>query len=683
MKISFSWLKDYFKTSRSAETVAETLTDAGLEVDGIETTAKGEQVFEISLTPNLAHCNSVRGVARELAALMKEKLEEKKSEVKESSGEPIEKWVKVGVENTAACPRYACRVITGVLVKESPAWLKERLEECGLRSVNNVVDITNYVMLDLGQPLHAFDLAKIEGKQIVVRNAKKGEHLVAINEKEYHPTEETLLICDAKGAVAVAGVIGSAHTEVTESTETVLLEAAYFEPTQVRKSSKRLLLHTDASHRFERGVDPNGIVEALDKAASLIAQFANGKVARGRIDIKTAEFPPKVVSCRLSRVQSLLGIPLAMGEIETIFKRLHFNPVSVQEDSISVAVPTYRHDIHGEIDLIEEVARLYGYKNIHKKEKGRYRTGNLPHSPMYLFEKKVREQLLQADLQELLTCTLISPGEAALMSSDGIPSRSWITLLNPSSQDQSVLRASLLPGHLKTVKYNVDRGNHSILGFEIGRLNFRVKDKIVEPTVASIVLSGSRAQPFWSGSQESVDFFDLKGILENLFSGLKIEDVSFVASSHENFHPGRQASIHIEDREVGIMGEIHPSTLKKIDLEAPVFFAEVHLEELIHDLKRELKMEALPLYPASSRDWTVTLSESTTIGSLLELIAQEKSPLLESFSLHSIYQSEKLGPGLKNVTIRFIYRDREKTVSIEEVEREHQRITKHVFEKLR
>lgn len=683
MKISFRWLKDYFKTSHSAETVAEALTDAGLEVDAIEATAMGEQVFEISLTPNLAHCNSVRGVARELAALMKEKLHEKEPEVKESSGEPIEKSIKVEIQNKAACPRYACRLIEKVLVKESPAWLKERLEECGVRSVNNVVDITNYVMHDLGQPLHAFDLAKIEGKQIIVRNAKQGERIVALNGKEYYPTEETLLICDAKGAVAVAGVIGSAHTEVTESTETILLEAAYFEPTQVRKSSKRLLLHTDASHRFERGVDPNAVLEALDKAASLIAELANGKVVRGRIDLKTSEFPPKVVSCRLSRVHALLGIPLAMGEIETMFKRLHFNPVSIQEDRISVAVPTYRHDIHGEIDLIEEIARLYGYKNIHKQERGRYRTGNLPHSPIYLFEKKVRQQLLQADLQELLTCTLISPVEASLMSSDGIPARSWITLLNPSSQDQSVLRASLLPGHLKTVKYNVDRGNQSLTGFEIGRLNFRFKDKIVEPTVASLVLSGFRAQPFWGASQELVDFFDLKGILENLFSGLKIGDVSFVPSTQENFHPGRQASIHVKGREVGIMGEIHPATLKKMDLNIPVFFAELNLEELMHDLQLELKMEALPLYPASSRDWTLTLSDSTTIGSLLELISQEKSPLLESFSLHSIYQSEKLGPGLKNVTIRFIYRDRGKTVSIEEVEREHQRITKHVFEKLR
>ncbi len=643
-------------------------------------TLYGDLIFEIALTPNLAHCASVRGVARELSAVTQESLHHPKYARVEKSKEKIEAHTSVTMENKAACPRYACKVITGVKVAPSPSWLKERVESCNMRSVNNVVDITNLVLLEFGQPLHAFDFDTLAEKRIVVRNARKGEKLTTLDGNEHYPTDEMLMICDAQGPVAVAGVMGTEHTEVTENTTSILLESAYFEPSQVRAASRHLGIQTEASYRFERGTDPNGVLEALERATTWICEIANGTALHGVLDVKEKEFPTSMVSCRVSRVNQILGTQLASSEIETIFERLGLRVLSGKQDLIEVEIPTYRHDIHHEIELVEEVARLYGFDNIHKRERATFRTGTLPHSPAYLFEKEIRTRLIAEGLQELLTCDLISPEAADLVLPDCMPSRSVIKLLNPHSVHQSVLRPSLLPGLLNVVKTNTHHGIHSILGFEVGRLHFKTKDSYTEPTVASLVLTGQKEEQHWENKDNSLDFYDLKGIIENLFKSLKSAPPSFSPTSFKNFHPGRQASVRVGDIEVGIMGEVHPETLKKVDLSHPVYFAELNLEDLHALSQPKVKMTPLPQYPSSTRDWTVTVSDDVAVGALLDKIKALPSKKLESVLLLDVYRSETLGSDRKNVTIRFIYRDQGKTLSVEAVENEHSRIIQKLIE---
>ncbi len=674
MKIPLDWLQEYIETDLTPEQIGETLTTTGLEMEGIH-----NSVMEIALTPNLVHCASIRGIARELGSAIDKKCKSPKVFVSESD-ESIEKLTSVQVENPEACPRYACRVITNVRVTPSPDWLKTRIEACGMRRVNNVVDITNFVLLELGHPLHAFDLDQLTEKRIVVRSAKKGEKIVTLDGKEHFPSQETLLICDAQKPVAVAGIMGSLETEVSEKTTTILLESAYFEPNHIRRAAKHLGIRSEASYRFERGTDPNGVLEALDLATTMICSLAGGVALKGVLDVKAKNFEPLTISCRISRVNQLLGTQLGMSEVETILSRLHFEVVNTKGDVITVKAPTYRHDMKEEIDLVEEVARLYGYDNIKKKERAFFRTGNLKNSPEYLFSRKVRCRLISEGLQEFMTCDLISPLQASLISTDNIPSRTLIHLLNPHSTEQSVMRPSLLPGMLSVLKVNADHDIHTVAGFEIGRVHFTAKEHFYEPPVASIILSGDRAPGQFETKNEKVDFFDLKGIVENLFASLKIENFSFSPSKFENFHPGRQAEIIIHNVRVGIMGEVHPSTLKKADLNQPAFFAELNLHDLYSHLPEAIQIKPLPQYPASSRDWTVTVPDQISVGQLTGWIQQIPSDLLESFSLLDVYRSDKLGSDRKNVTFRFVYRDKHTTVSLATVENEHLRITKAILE---
>lgn len=673
MKVPLSWLKEYLPTSLSVEQIADSLTAIGLEFEGID-----EGVMEIALTPNLIHCASIRGIARELAAVTGESVNFPKYALVENKRDAIQKHTSVTVEHPAACPRYACRLITGVRVAPSPLWLQERIEQCGMRSVNNIVDITNLVLLEWGHPLHAFDFGQLEGKQIVVRNASKGETITTLDGKCHYPTEETLLICDAQKPIAIAGIMGSLETEVSNATTTVLLESAYFEPSQVRRTAKRMEIRSEASYRFERGCDPNGALEALERATAWICEIAGGTALQGHIDMKSKEFPLPLVKCRLSRINQILGTRLAMSEVEIIFGRLGFMIEHIGDDQISVIIPTYRIDIHQEIDLIEEVARLYGYDDIHKRERALYRTGTLPHSPEYLFTRRVRCRLISEGLQECSTCDLISPTQAALISTDTFPSRTLIKILNPHSVEQSVMRPSLLPGMLSIIRYNEDHGIESVSGFEVGRVHFTAKDKYFEPPVAAVVLTGKKTPEHWETQSADADFFDLKGIVENLMNGLKISTFSLAPSSYANFHPGRQAAIMIGNVEAGILGEVHPLTLQQAGLKRPVFYAEINLQDVQPYIPPSIRMERLPQYPSSSRDWTATVDEEIPVGKLLNAIASMPSDLLESVTLLDIYRSHALGPSMKNVTLRFVYRDRHRTVSQADVEQEHLRITKNI-----
>lgn len=636
--------------------------------------------FDISLTPNLSHCTSVYGVARELSALTGHPLLTPQYRLKEDSGS-ISDFINIRVIDKDDCPRYACRVIRNVKIGPSPSWLKNRLEACGIRSVNNVVDSTNYVLLQFGHPLHAFDYDRIENQEIVIRKAQEGEEILTLDGKKRPLKESMLMICDAVRPVAIAGVMGGGESEITDQTCHIIVESAYFHPMSIRKTSKLLALQTDASKRFERGTDPNHVLFVLDCAAMLIQEVAGGEVLTGILDIQAKDFPEKIVACRLSRINRVIGRTFSHGEVEDIFKRLQFPFQWEDQDRLNVRVPTYRNDIHAEIDLVEEVARLYGYDHI-PRLKGRYQASLLPSIPIYLFETEMRERLISEGLQELLTCDLIGPTMLQIIQDPSLSEESLIKVLNPTSIEQSILRTSLLPGLLQVAKYNFDHQIHNISGFEVGRIHFKEGETYKEQSVVGILLMGKAFPLNWDQKSRDFDFFDLKGIIENILKAIGIADTQFKNLNLKTFHSGRQASIFVGSLEIGSFGEIHPSIQRRLDVPQRILFGEFSLQDLMKIAQPLEKVKPLAIYPSSERDWTLTVNESVPFARILEIILKEKSDILEKVSLKDIYRSEKLSPGFQNMTLNFIYRDPFKTIEQEVVETEQRRLTTRVLEQL-
>lgn len=679
MKFPLSWLHEYIDPGLTPAQIAKTLTSAGLEVDGVETnTLSGDSIFEVSLTPNLGHCSNMIGIARELSAATGRSICYPTLALEESKDIIAKDKIKITILDEKGSPRYACRIIKDVTVGPSPEWLKQRLAACGLRSINNVVDVTNYVLLEMGHPLHAFDYNLLEEKEIIVRGAKEGEKFTTLDGKERILCEGDLLICDKNKPVALAGIMGGQNSEVSETTTQVLLEGAYFHPGTIRKTSKRLGLFTDASKRFERGSDPNQMIQALDRAAQLIKMVAGGQILGGMIDVKNKPFLEKLVTCRLSRINRILGMQLGVSEVENVFQRLAFKYSWDGQDCFAVTIPTYRVDIAAEIDLIEEVARIYGYDNIARPATVRYAASNIPHAPLFLLEREIRSRLISEGLQEFVTCDLIGPTLLAKVHDNIMPEASLIKVLNPTSIEQSILRTSLLPGLLEVVKHNVDHQNHDLSGFEVGRVHFKQNENYNEQSLVGIVLTGKCRPHFWGNKPHESDFFQLKGILENLFKELNIANVTFKPSTYPTLHSGRQAGIYVGDLELGSMGEVHPAIQRRLDVPQRIYFAEISLHAIMETRKKEILMRDLSIYPASERDWTVTVGDEVSIQDFFTRIHSVASPLLEKVTLIDLYRSDKLGEGKKNLTFRFVYRDMDKTIEQDAVETEHARIITEV-----
>lgn len=637
-----------------------------------------DTILDLSLTPNLGHCMSILGVARELSAQLGIPIK-KKSYVLKEEGKEIEQLISVQLIDQRQCPRYACRVVCEIKVGPSPEWLRRKLEACGVRSINNVVDVGNLVMLEMGQPLHLFDYDKIEEKKIIVTSQTNAEQMQTLDGIQRPIFPESLLICDGLGPLAFAGVMGGERSAVTEETVCVLIEAAYFLPQSIRKTAKLIGLKSDSSQRFEKGIDPNNVVHALDYAAFLLELVAGGKVAKGVIDKKTHEFHEKKINCRTQRVNRLLGTQLSTGEIVDLLSRLEIKTLEERAHDLVVSVPTYRHDISIEEDVIEEIARVYGYNHI-PKVLPKYVSSTLSHAPLYLIEKEVRGRLVAEGLQELMTCDLISPTQAEMALGNALKKEALVRVMHAHSADQSVLRTTLLAGLLQAIRYNQDHGSPHMACFEIGRVHFKEGEEYLEPSLASVVLTGHMGPYHWNPKPREVDFFDLKGIIENLLAGLKVEGVTFEVSHLHHFHPGRQAMVKKADALLGVIGEVHPSTVAGAGIDQRVFFAELNLNELLPFIPTQWLVVDPPSFPGSERDWTVTLPENLPIETVFHAIRMTPSHLLETVILLDLYKSEQIGQDKKNATFRFFYRNKEKTVAFETVEKEHERITKNLLQ---
>ncbi|GAB2698637.1 phenylalanine--tRNA ligase subunit beta [Paenibacillus thermoaerophilus] len=644
-----------------------------------------DEVLELDLTPNRSDCLSMLGVAYEVAALLGREVRlpdtEPGSGLHESGAAAAER-VSVSISAPEGCSHYTARYIQGVRIAPSPMWLQNALIAAGVRPINNVVDITNYVMLEYGQPLHAFDAARVRGGRIDVRFARAGERLVTLDGAERELEPHMLVIADAEGPIALAGVMGGLNSEVTADTVDILLESAKFAGSVVRRTSRQLGLRSEASLRFEKETDPAIVVPALNRAAALMAELAGGRVATGIVETKTGVKPAHLdLSLSLDRVNGYLGTSLSMLEVKTIFGRLGFETAEPRDGELEVRVPSRRGDITRDVDLIEEIARLHGYDNIPTTLMSGVTTpGKL--TPAQRLRRTVRRLLTGAGLHEAIGYSLSD--EASVRDYAGLfPDAKPIGLSMPMSAERSVLRRSLIPELLSIAAYNRNRGQRDLALFEIGRVFVTDEEKLTrlpqEHTMLAVLLAGRRHGAHWKVKPEPVDFYDMKGLLEKVtqYAGVELQYVP--VSDRPWFHPGRTAELRLPDslggETVGVVGQLHPETQQARDLD-DTYVLELNLDAFGRAAASvdELQYDPLPRFPSSARDAAVVVDKSVAAGELIRTARQAGGLLLAEAGVFDVYVDDKLGAGKKSVALSFVYRDPERTLTDEEVQQAHDRV---------
>lgn len=641
--------------------------------------ALDDAVLELSITPNRADALSMRGVAHEVGAIYDQKPIFSPFKLEESADETIDRYLTVAVESSEDSPHYAIRVIKDVTIAESPLWLQKKLMNAGIRPINNVVDITNYILLEYGQPLHAFDYDALGSKEITVRRAKEKEAIVTLDGEKRMLSPETIVITNGEKPIALAGVMGGLDSEITEETVTVALEAAVFHPIAVRKTANGLNLRSEASSRFEKGVNLATVNTAGDHAASLIAELTGGKVVSGRA-VKTIVDPEEIrVSITLEKINRSTGLKLSVPEVLDIFERLDFK-VDEARGLFEVKIPPRRWDIRIEADLIEEVARIYGYDRL---------PSTLPVSesvPGTLTDKQrlirhTRRFLEGAGLSQAISYVLTTPekaGEFKLQESEATH------LDRPMSKERRTLRMNIVSGLLDNAAYNTARNNRNVSLYEIGHVFYREKDqdRPYETEHLSGMITGETAETNWKSKARKVDFFDLKGILESLLEtyGLK-ENVVFTAEEdRDGMHPGRTAAVHLGSLKIGFIGQVHPLTAAARDLSETYVF-EINLDTVLHADKRPTIYKAIPKYPGTTRDIALLVDETVTNQELIEVLYENGGHYLKGVRLFDIYQGRNIEEGKKSMAYTLSYLNSKATLEEEEVAKDLEKVTKALVQR--
>ena len=658
MLVPVEWLREYVSFDATVEALAERLTMAGLEVEDI-IDAAGQKVFSTYVTPNRPDLLSMVGVAREVSALLANPLKPPKPEVREGDVKASD-LAKVDIESPANCPRYSARVITDVQVVESPGWMQERLIAGGLRPINNVVDSTNYVLLELGQPLHAFDYDLLADHHIIVRQAEPQERITTIDGEERILNPDMLVIADPRRAVAIAGVMGGSDTEVNSRTRNVLLESAHFNRLSIRRTARALQMTTEASYRFERGVDPELTVYALDRAAELIQETGGGTIARGAVDAYPERIEPVRLTIRPKRASMLLGVEVNADEVADYLTRLGMEVDASQKARLKVVVPTFRPDVQREEDLIEEVGRLYGYDRIPERPVvGETMQGR--DSKEGEFAARVSKLLISAGLQEVITGSMTAP----------IEGEQQVAIRNPLSDDLSRLRKHLVLDLLSVVSYNSSRGQRDIGIFEIGRV-FEPQDdnSIVEKLSIGAVLTGSMWDQAWNVDRSSlaVDFFLCKRIVENLFDRLNVHDVLFKPAELALLHPMRAAIIEAGGTRLGVIGQISSELARRSEVSERMYAFELDFGELMDRSAGTATYRPISPYPAVIRDLAVVVADDVPYKRVEELLTRGAGELLESLTLFDVYTGPPLLPSQKSLAFTIVFRSHERTLRDEEAD---------------
>jgi len=672
MKLTYSWLKEFATFKGSPEEIAERLTMAGLEIESLvelpENDGKRKDwLIEIAVTPNRGDCLGILGLAREIAALTRGRCHPPSVSVSEK-GVPLRGQVKVKIAAPRLCPRYSARMVQSLQIAPSPSWMRSRLEQCGIRSINNVVDITNYVMLETGQPLHAFDFDRLAAKQIVVRSADKTRSFVALDGVERPLDPRDLLICDGDTPVALAGIMGGANSEVGPETGTVLLESAHFDPISIRRTAKRLGLHTEASHRFERGVDPEGTLYALDRAASLLMEIAGGTPLQGAVDQYPGRKRPKPILVRDLKVKTHLGIELKRKTIEEILRSLGLKIESRLRSGLRVSAPSYRFDITREADLIEELARVYGYQRI---------PATLPlitprarRDSQLQWERKARAFLVGEGLTEIINLSFAS--EKMNRSFYGLTGggRRAVSVLNPLTQEQSEMRASLIPGLIGTLRAHAEQKLKSFLGFELGKVFYG--DPWEERQHLAGVLYGHRERKGLRVPETAWTFLELKGLLEGILEMMGMEEM--IAWSRDEppsfLHPGKAATLKAGEMVVGILGEVHPNLSEESDLPSFLFF-ELDFGGLVQYAPRQRTVRALPRFPSIERDVALIVDHAFPAQRIISWIKGLKNSLIEEVELFDDYRGPSIPEGKKSLAYTISYRADDRTLTDSEMNALH------------
>jgi len=640
-----------------------------------------DTLIDFEITPNRGDCLSVLGIAREVAAVYDLPLQEREIPLEET-GAPASEAIQIEVENPQDCPRYCTRLVRNVTIGPSPLWLREKLVKLGFRAINNVVDITNYVLLGLGQPLHAFDYDTLRGKKIIVRSAKEGERFVTLDEKERELTAEDLLICDGKGPVAIAGVMGGLNSEVTDQTVNVLIESAYFRPGTVRRTAKRLGLPTEASYRFEREVDPEGVIRAVNLAASMMAELAGGKVAPGIVDCDYRKEKSVHVSLDCAKVNKTLGFSLKDTEIEKVLTRLSMNVRNEEPGILSVTVPSYRRDITRPIDLIEEIGRIVGLNQVPETLPVRQMDVRIL-SPEKKAESLARQFMVNHGYYEVINYSFIDERWLDTMNiPSGSPLKRVVRLRNPISEDLAVLRTLLLPSLVNTARSNFNYKVQDAKIFEFRNVfvdNEGTGGLPRETLHLAGLLMGKN--PFSFGFERySFDFLDLKGDVEGLCEILRVESARFqVPSTPLPFlHPGISAELVVGDRAVGFLGKLHPSVTETFKIDETVYCFEFDFQALIGGARQELKVASVSKYPPVTRDLAVVADIAMPVGEIIQRIYSFQNKYLKQVELFDIYTGKEIPEGKKSVAIRVTYQALQKTLKDKEVDKIHRNLASFV-----
>ncbi|MDN7227022.1 phenylalanine--tRNA ligase subunit beta [Planococcus sp. N064] len=641
--------------------------DAEVGSDVIANFDLDDTVLELGLTPNRADAMSMLGVAYEVGAILSEDVKLPESSYTEAA-DSAESMLTLNVDAPEANPLYVAKVIRNIEVKESPMWLQQRLMAAGVRPHNNVVDVTNYVLMEYGQPLHAFDYDSLKTGNITVRQAKEGEKITTLDDTERTLSAHNLVITNGEEPVALAGVMGGANSEVSDSTTTIVIESAYFASGSIRQTSKDHGLRSDASSRYEKGVDPNRVIPAAERAASLIAELAGGEVLAGSLVFDQLDREEKIVKVSPDFINTRLGMKIPFEDMMEILGRLKFNTDAINGQLV-ISVPTRRQDIQIEEDVVEEIARLYGYDEIPATlPVTEAAPGGL--TPYQEKRRIVRKVLEGAGLLQATTYSLTSEKSATQFA---LTETETTKLLMPMSEERSTLRQSLLPHLLESVSYNTARRMDSVALYETGAVFLKAEDELLnEEEHLAIAMTGLWLDHSWQGEKKEVDFFVLKGIVEGLANRLGLE-LAFERGQMDDLHPGRTAFIMLNGNRVGVIGQLHPNEQKARDLKTTVVM-ELNLSALLDVQPEALVYTPVPRYPSISRDVALVLSKIVEAGTIEAVIRNAGGKLLKDVRVFDLYEGDKMEEGKKSVAFSLTYFDPEKTLTDEEVTNAHEKV---------
>jgi phenylalanyl-tRNA synthetase beta chain len=644
--------------------------DTKVGVDIKDVLNLGNAVIDFEITSNRPDCLSMIGMAREASVTFNRPLSIPEIHVKEN-GQDVNDFIDVEIKAKDLCTRYGVRIVRNVKIEESPDWMKERLKDAGVRPINNIVDITNYVMLEYGQPLHAFDYDKISGKKIIVRRAKDGENLKTLDGKDRKLDNSMLVIADPEKPLVVAGVMGGEDSEVTEKSSNILFETANFNGTSVRLTSKKLGFRTEASSRFEKGIDPNIALDALNRAAELVVELKAGEVVSGVVDNYDNELRPWTVDISPDRINRFLGTDIPKDKMVSILESLKIDVVDKDKDVMKAVIPTFRADIELEEDIAEEIARIYGYNNIESTRiKGEALEGGLNREQK--IEDIARDILTGSGLYETITYSIVSPDDFDKIN---IPKnsalRNTITILNPLGRDLSIMRTTLIPSMLEVIARNYSKKIESAGFFELGRVYWPLDDKISKlPEEKNMLVIGMYGD---------CDFYDIKGCIELLLQSLGIRKYEFKRESdNATFHPGKAAKLEVKRKNIGVVGEIHPDIIERFDIPKHVYICELDFDEMVDLAELDKHFKPLPKYPSIERDMALLVDRNIMASEIEDIIREKGGNLIESIKLFDVYEGKQIPEGKKSIAYSIVYRSDSRTLKDDEVNKVHDSIIKSV-----